>query len=131
MYSFVVEFRGIDWINNRVFDALRERSVGYCSVDAPELKGLIPPADIVTSSLAYIRFHGRNKKNWWGSDAAARYDYLYKEDELKGWIARIKSMAQSAQKIRIYFNNHFQGQAPANAMLLKRMLFQEGVPGLS
>ena len=126
----VAEFRGADWLNNRVFDALRERGVGYCSVDAPQLKGLPPSLDVVTSSLAYIRFHGRNEKNWWGSDAAARFDYLYKEDELKGGIARIKSMAQSTRKVRIYFNNHSRGQAPANAILLKRLLSEEGVPGL-
>jgi uncharacterized protein YecE (DUF72 family) len=123
----VVEFRNAEWFNNRVFDALRERMVGFCSVDEPQLKGLPPAVDIVTSDLAYIRFHGRNEKNWWGSDAAARFDYLYGDDELKSWVARIKAMVAGARKMRIYFNNHRRGQAPANAAMLLRILSEEGV----
>ena len=49
MVPLVVEFRNAEWLNKRVFDALREREVGFCSVDAPRLKGLPSPLDIVTS----------------------------------------------------------------------------------
>lgn len=122
-----VEFRIAEWHNNRVFDALRKRGVAFCSVDEPALKGLPPPLDIVTAPLAYVRFHGRNDRAWWGSDAAARFDYLYDEKELRGWIPRIKSMMASAEKMRIYFNNHRRGQAPANALLLRRLLAEEGI----
>lgn len=124
----VVEFRNTEWLNKRVFDALRERNVGFCSVDTPRLRGLPAPLDIVTSSIAYIRFHGRNEKTWWGSDAAARFDYLYSGDELKPWIDRIISMAGSAKKVRIYFNNHRRGQAPTNALMLRSLLSDEGLP---
>jgi uncharacterized protein YecE (DUF72 family) len=123
----VVEFRNAEWLNNRVFDALRERNTAYCSVDEPQLKGLPPSLDIVTGPLAYVRFHGRNAQNWWGSDAAARFDYLYNEDELRGWVPRLKSMMKISQKMRIYFNNHRRGQAPANAAMLKEILKEEGI----
>jgi uncharacterized protein YecE (DUF72 family) len=123
----VVEFRNAEWLNTRVFDALRERGVAFCSVDEPQLKGLPAALDIVTSPLAYIRFHGRNEKNWWGSDAAARFDYLYNDDELKGWAGRIVSMLKSAQAMRVYFNNHRRGQAAANAATLKTILAAEGI----
>ena len=102
----VVEFRNAEWLNTRVFDALRERGVGFCSVDAPQLKGLPASVDIVTSPLAYIRFHGRNEQTWWGSGAAARFDYRYNGDELKSWVGRIVSMLRGARVMRIYFNNH-------------------------
>jgi uncharacterized protein YecE (DUF72 family) len=72
-----VEFRNADWINNRVIDALRERGASLTSLDMPDLKGLPLDTDVMTSLLAYIRLHGRNKEAWWGSDAASRYDYLY------------------------------------------------------
>jgi uncharacterized protein YecE (DUF72 family) len=123
----VVEFRNTEWLNTRVFDALRKRGVGFCSVDAPQLKGLPASIDIVTSPLAYIRFHGRNEQNWWGSDAAARFDYLYTGEELRGWVGRIVSMLRSAQAIRIYFNNHPRGQAAANAVMLRELLGAEGL----
>jgi uncharacterized protein YecE (DUF72 family) len=88
-----VEFRCSDWYNNRVVDALRERKVAMASMDMPALKGLPPVMDVVTSPLAYIRFHGRNEENWWGSDSAARYDYLYSDDELESTSERIKAVA--------------------------------------
>ncbi len=123
----VVEFRNSEWLNKRVFDALRERKVGFCSVDAPPLRGLPAPVDIATSNIAYIRFHGRNEKTWWGSDAAARFDYRYKEEELHPWINRIITMLKSAEKIRIYFNNHRRGQATDGALLFKNLLKKENL----
>ncbi|MBU1238150.1 DUF72 domain-containing protein [Myxococcota bacterium] len=123
----VVEFRSAQWMSNRVFDGLRRREVGLCITDTPRLKGLPPAMDVVTSHTAYIRFHGRNEENWWGSDAAARFDYLYSPKELGSWIARIKTIVSVAQKIRVYFNNHRRGQAPANALMLKELLKKAGV----
>ena len=123
----VVEFRNSEWLNKRVFDALREREVAFCSVDAPRLKNLPLPVDITTSSMAYVRFHGRNEKTWWGSDAAARFDYKYSEEELKPWIDRIITMLRGIEKIRIYFNNHRRGQAVEDAIALKHLLEKEGL----
>jgi uncharacterized protein YecE (DUF72 family) len=57
----VVEFRNMEWQNKRVLDSLRERSVGFCSVDTPPLRGLPAPLDVVTSSIAYVRFHPQRK----------------------------------------------------------------------
>lgn len=121
-----VEFRTAEWQNNRVFDALRKRSVAVCSVDEPRLKGLPPPLDIVTAPLAYVRFHGRNDAAWWGSDSAARFDYLYSAAELGGWVDRILGMMATAEKVRVYFNNHRRGQAPANALLLRQLFAEAG-----
>ncbi len=61
-------------------------------------------------------------KNLWGSDAAARFDYLYSEEELKPWIERLAVMAAAAGRVRVYFNNHRRGQAPANAAMLRHLM---------
>ncbi len=118
----VVEFRNGSWHTERVLEALRERKVGFCATDMPNLKGLPDPEETVTAPLAYLRFHGRNTETWWGSDAAARFDYLYTEEELKGWVPRILRMAKQASQFRIYFNNHRKGQAAINALMLSRLL---------
>ncbi len=124
----VVEFRNAEWLSRRVFDTLRELQVGFCCVDEPRLRGLPPSLDVVTSDLAYVRFHGRNAQKWWTAPSAAeRFDYLYTPEELNGWIARITSMLRSAGRMRIYFNNHRRGQAPANAGMFKKLLFEAGV----
>ena len=117
-----IEFRNAQWYNNRTFQALRERNVALASIDLPALKGLPPVVDAKTADIAYIRLHGRNEETWWGSAAAARYDYLYSKHELETWVERIRAIAQQVTMIFIYFNNHRRGQAVANAKTLLQLL---------
>ena len=123
----VVEFRHRDWFNARVIEGLRKRRVGFCCLDLPRLDGLPPIADIVTSDIAYIRFHGRNGRDWWDGDARGRYDYLYSREELASWVPRVAAMAATAKRLRIYFNNHARGQAALNAREFEGLL--AGVTG--
>jgi uncharacterized protein YecE (DUF72 family) len=122
-----VEFGDPAWYNNRVFDALRSRSVAVASVDLPELGGLPPVIDLVTAPLAYIRLHGRNARSWWGSDSASRYDYLYTDAELRAWVQRVRGIASRAEKVLVYFNNYRNGQAAANAATFAGMLADAGL----
>ena len=117
----VVELRNAEWYSARVIEALRERNVGLCILDAPRLPGLPPVSDLITADLAYIRFHGRNASSWWTGDAGTRYEYLYNPEELSAWIPRLGSLASQARKIRVYFNNHRRGNAAANALDFVRL----------
>ncbi len=121
----VVEFRNRDWITEETFDMLRQLGVGYCCVDQPRFKNLVPPVAVATGPVAYVRFHGRNYKKWWQHDEAwERYDYRYEPEELAEWVPKIQSL-QSAPLTLIYANNHWQGQAVDTARQLELML--EGV----
>jgi len=122
-----VEFRNAEWVNNRVIDGLKERRVALVGLDMPELKGLPPTMDVVTSPLAYFRLHGRNKETWWGSDSTARYDYLYSDKELEAATERIKQIIVKADRLIIYFNNHARGQAVKNAGTLQNILEKAGL----
>jgi len=105
----VVEFRNSYWINNETFRILKNNDIGFCCVDQPQLKGLIPPIAEATSNLGYVRFHGRNKVNWWEHEKAyQRYDYLYSEEELKEWIPKIKKIAEKTTDQYIFMNNHYK-----------------------
>ncbi len=117
-----VEFRNIDWLKDSVYTGLKDIKTGFVCVDEPELPGLIPPLPIVTSETGYIRFHGRNKKNWYGTDSASRYDYLYSEEELKEWLPRILEISRQTKKLFIFFNNHAKSQAVTNARMLINLL---------
>ncbi len=124
--TLVVEFRNTYWIKQEVFDFLREKEIGFCAVDQPPLKGLIPPVAETTSDLGYIRFHGRNKEKWWQHEHAyQRYDYLYNEQELKEWIPKIKKVASQTTDQYIFMNNHYRGKATKNALMLMKLLRQE------
>jgi uncharacterized protein YecE (DUF72 family) len=122
-----VEFRNAEWITEDTFERLKVLGIGYCSVDEPRLKGLVPPIARLTTDVGYVRLHGRNAQNWWGrgGDRAGRgdrYDYLYSEDELKEWVAKIRAMSQTAAKTYVFFNNCHAGQAARNAEMMKQLL---------
>jgi uncharacterized protein YecE (DUF72 family) len=118
-----VEFRHSSWLTDEVYSFLRSNDLGFCNVDQPRLKTLLPPTDINTTDSAYIRFHGRNAANWWKpAEAYMRYDHMYSQDELIPWIPRIKKLSTSTKKSYIYFNNHYKAQAVKSANLLQNLL---------
>lgn len=116
-----VEFRHAGWVAQSVFETLRELGAAYCVVDEPDLPGLSPFTPVVTSPLAYFRFHGRNTR-WFNVPASTRYNYRYQNEELRLFLSPIRSLASQAEQTLIFFNNHFQGGAVANAMKLREML---------
>jgi len=125
----VVEFRNYGWVAEDTFALLRENNLGFCCVDEPKLRGLMPPIAFATSNVAYVRFHGRNAEKWWQhQEAWERYDYLYSRDELDEWVPKVKRLASSAGHTYLFFNNHYQGKAAQNAQLFADMLGVE-LPG--
>ncbi len=117
----VVEFRNDEWRGERVYDELDRRGVGVVMVDRPELPGLPPIDERVTSGLAYLRFHGRNADAWWNEDATSRYDYSYSKEELASTLPRLRRMAK-AGALFVTFSNHACGNAVRNASELKALL---------
>jgi uncharacterized protein YecE (DUF72 family) len=117
-----VEFRRKSWLRESVYKTLHDMGVGLVCVDEPPLPSLIPPTAIHTSGAGYIRFHGRNTKNWYGTNARERYDYLYSEVELTEWVPKIKDLSEKTNKLFIFFNNHAKAQAVTNAKMLMDLL---------
>jgi uncharacterized protein YecE (DUF72 family) len=117
-----VEFRKAEWMKEQVLQGLRERGAALVSVDEPELPKLLRPTAEVTADFSYVRFHGRNAKNWWTGDNASRYDYLYQAAELSEWVQRVKAILEKARTIMLFFNNHRRGMAVRNARELRELL---------
>jgi uncharacterized protein YecE (DUF72 family) len=120
-----VEFRHDSWIRDDTFDFLREHGIGYCCVDEPSLKGLVPPIAETTVSTAYVRLHGRNAGNWWGRGGGDRYDYDYSKQELGEWSGKLLKLERKSDKVYAFFNNCHAGQAARNAELMIDMLSEE------
>jgi uncharacterized protein YecE (DUF72 family) len=74
--------------------------------------------------MGYVRLHGRNEETWWarGRGVGDRYDYLYSEDELREWVAKIQAMSRTATRTFVFFNNCHAGQAARNARLMQDLL---------
>jgi len=119
----VVEFRNARWVTEEVFHWLRQLGVGFCCVDEPRLPNLMPPVAEATSSIAYVRFHGRNASRWWRHEHAyERYDYTYSPEELEEWVSRIRKLNRAAEKTFVFANNHWQAQAVDTIRQLRLML---------
>jgi len=102
----VVEFRHASWWNETVFSAFRDTGAIFCSCSGPRL-----PDDLVrTADEVYVRLHGPER--WYRHD--------YSQDELAIWADKIR--ASGAKRAWIYFNNDYEGNAPKNALALRRLL---------
>jgi uncharacterized protein YecE (DUF72 family) len=106
-----IEFRRSEWLNQDVMDMLRSFGATICNVDSPRQK----ITDLLTSDRTYLRLHGR--QHW--------YTYNYSPDELNEIAALAHQLEQKgAKKVYVFFNNDFEGFAPANAQLLKKFLIE-------
>jgi uncharacterized protein YecE (DUF72 family) len=126
----LLEVRHGSWDAPGFYGLLEEHRVAFCNIDQPLLGDSIKPSAVVTNpDFAYVRLHGRNYKNWFRKDAGRddRYDYLYTRDELGDWVDRIRSLGARSGKVFVITNNHYRGQAMANALQIRNMITGEKV----
>lgn len=116
----VIEFRNSAWVKEETFTLLRENNFGYCTVDEPQIPRLMPFVPEVTSKIAYIRLHGRNK-NWYNAPVSERYNYLYSDVELNEFVPRIREIGRRADVTYLFFNNCHGGAAAKNALKMKEL----------
>src|SRR5487761_658274 len=105
-----VEFRESSWLAPESFDLLREFHLAYVIVDEPQL----PVQLDVTAPFAYIRWHGHGAPVW--------YDYTYSAEEIAAWVPRVRAVAEKAETVYGFFNNHFRGDAAVNSQSLAEAL---------
>lgn len=123
-YPLVLEVRHASWDEPEVYRQLAERHVAFCNIDQPLFSKSIEPKAEVTSTVGYVRLHGRNAHDWFRADAGRdeRYDYLYTIDELETWVEKIERVRQAADDTYIITNNHYRGQAVVNALEIQHRL---------
>jgi uncharacterized protein YecE (DUF72 family) len=103
-----IEFRHASWFVPDVLAALRERCVALAIGDHPKRPFQLYDA---TASWRFLRFHygARGRRG------------NYSATELRQWATRIASWLRETD-VYAYFNNDWNSYAPANAMLLRRLL---------
>ncbi|WP_429841473.1 DUF72 domain-containing protein [Brevibacillus sp. FIR094] len=132
-YPFAVEFRHQSWFESRyserTLDFLHKIEATHVVCDEPQVgKGSVPIVPAVTkTSLALVRFHGRNKAGWRDPGEGqnwrdVRYLYRYSETELAEWVEHIRLLEREADEVCILFNNNSGGDAAANAKQFSEML---------
>jgi uncharacterized protein YecE (DUF72 family) len=108
--KFAVEFREICWMRKETWALLQKYRVTYTIVDEP----LLPPEMHVTSNIAYFRWHGHGTRPW--------YNYRYRAEELEPWVPKLRDVAEKAERVYGYFNNHYHGYAVENCLQVLEML---------
>ncbi len=124
-YPQVVEVRHASWNSPEFHRWLAERGIGFVNIDQPLFHRSIGPSAEASGRVGYVRLHGRNYDDWFreGAGRDARYDYLYDRGELEPWVERIRALAEAGRVDDVYVvtNNHYRGQAAANAIMLAAM----------
>ncbi len=122
----VLEVRHASWNVAETYQELAEEGVGFVNLDQPLFRNSIRPSAIATAAVGYVRVHGRNYRDWFREKAGrdARYDYLYRADELEPWAERTRALAAEPRVDDVYVvtNNHFRGKAVANAAMLESLV---------
>ena len=136
-YPCFVEVRHGSWGEPESHEFFRSLGLGLCNIDQPIFGKSIEPSAVLTSREGYVRLHGRNYEAWFAQPRPgetdqqrrnARYDYLYSDSELDEWVGRIHELFRQADTVYVFTNNHYRGQAPANALQLQAKLSGHAVP---
>ena len=128
--SIAIEFRHPSWVRGEAqrtetMKFLRSHGLYYTSIDAPEDKSIVPSFIEATDDQVYMRFHGKNRDNWFKRNitAAERFKYLYSERELQSLARGLQNLEERGVK-RAYaiFNNCYQNFGIMNATTMAVIL---------
>ncbi|HUR69312.1 MAG TPA: DUF72 domain-containing protein [Candidatus Thermoplasmatota archaeon] len=122
-----LELRHTSWVENGCVVPMLDKL--FTTGDVCLVEADVPGAPDVRAPLgarhAYLRFHGRAADAWAQEGAlrdGARYDYLYRREELAPVAERVREHQRAGREVRCYFNNAPRAQAVANAIDLAELV---------
>lgn len=122
-YRLAIELRHRSWSDDpRTAKFLAEGNVAWVQIDEPKFKSSVAQKLPLTSDTAYFRFHGRNAEDWWHGDSETRYKYFYSPEEIQELTQRVTDASHKTKLTFAFFNNHWQGYAPRNAISMIKSL---------
>ena len=107
-----IEFRHESWFADEVLELLRRHGVALVIADGPKVRRF--QRHELTADFAFVRLHhgARGRRG------------NYSETELEEWADRIDGWAANGD-VYAYFNNDWEGFAPANAAALRALVAHE------
>jgi uncharacterized protein YecE (DUF72 family) len=129
--SIAIEFRHPSWVREpqqhaQTMAFLREHGLYYTSIDAPNDAAIVPSFIAATGDQIYLRFHGKNRENWFARNvtAAERFKYLYAERELQTLAQELKetSVKSGVRRAFAVFNNCYQNFGVMNAATMTEVI---------
>jgi uncharacterized protein YecE (DUF72 family) len=127
-HHVAVELRHRSWSDRRgeVLRLLDAAHAAWTLIDEPKFASSIFQStsaareELARRPWTYVRLHGRNAAAWWDPPQPEdRYNYLYSDDELTPFAEIAEAARALGRKLYLYANNHFGGNAVANAAQLR------------
>jgi uncharacterized protein YecE (DUF72 family) len=113
----LLNFRHPSWNIEGPWEMLNQYNIAAVITDSSAKENLQFLSNIiVTADHSFVRVHGRNiKDHYW-------YNYLYSQKELELWVNKINEIRSQSKILRIYFNNHYGGNAIINALQFNKVI---------
>jgi len=116
----IAEFGCPGWNTPRAAKHLASANIALACLDGgTSLKE--QPFFCATAEPAYVRFQGRNRSRWLKGDGSVQHDYLYSRAELAAAVPELRRLERECERVLVFMNNPWRGQAVVNA----RMLLEE------
>ena len=128
-FPLVAEMRHSSWMRDEALGLFIDYHIGFCNIDQPQRQSAMPPGACLTSSIGYVRLHGRGYGRWFQeferpSREAGRKDYLYSPEELAEWKDRINHIRRFADSVFVVTANDEGGRSVVNAVQMQSLLGQ-------
>ncbi|MBI4907618.1 MAG: DUF72 domain-containing protein [Acidobacteria bacterium] len=130
-YPLVAEMRHSSWMSDEALGTFMDYHVGFANIDQPQYVKSMPPTAFLTSSIGYVRLHGRSRPKDGVSplvgmrvtgEQGAGYDYLYSAVELAEWKQRIDRLRSFSPEVYVIANNDGGGKSVVNALQLRALV---------
>lgn len=129
-FPMAAELRHASWQADEALGTLIDYRLGFVNIDQPTYTGAMPASALVTSSVGYIRLHGRDKSYWLREFRGGNglNDYLYSPQELAEWKERIEHVHAHAGATFVVTANPAGGKSVVNALQLAGLLTNHSAP---
>jgi uncharacterized protein YecE (DUF72 family) len=126
-FPMAVEMRHASWMAEEALGTLIDYRLGFANIDQPEQASAMPPSALVTSSIGYVRLHGRDRGYWQREfeSAPGLDDYLYSPAELSLWKQRIEHVRDHARTTFVILANPAAGKSVVNGLQMAALLQPE------
>jgi len=128
-FPLVAEMRHSSWMREEALGMFIDYHVGFCNIDQPQRQSCMPPTACLTSSIGYVRLHGRGYGRWFQEfeerpRTEGRRDYMYSPEELAEWKERIDYIGRFAEKVYVVTANEEGGRSVVNALQMQALCGQ-------
>jgi len=114
-YTYVVEFRSLDWQNDEVYDFLRKNRISLALSEVHDKNVVSLKEKPYLSDDLYLRLIGKH-------GVLTRFDSMELSEETNKLLENWAQTVQSSKHAMVFINNNFAGNAPETANYFQKLI---------